>query len=681
MSAQVAAVPSFLETYPPPVMPSPAPQQGATSSTATQHAARQGRGFLRQPFRPQFQSPEVVVTSWEQATSPAAVSSLQQQQQQQVEQQQNLPVQAALGQCRSWQAAARVIQSHPSPLSFDDVTSALKLLSTALQPRALSLRQRAQFDSLLSSLAVALQAHLLSTNAETLAASLAALLQLGYVPRPRWMRAVLQHAATDLSSYTPAGLVVLITAASRAAAAQQAARAAASSSSGGGGSTGRDRVTSSSGTSTSTPAVAAAASTVPSLVGTVGLIAASSSGGTSHFYQQQQQESSAFSESSSTAARDPPVVTSAWVTHFMTSFEKFLSGRSAHPDLQPQHMEALITSLASLGARPDPSWLYLYARQLLAQMGDCPPAALVIMTSALGHMGYKLPSHLLLQFERRVGAALLELRPTELTAALGVFASVRQKPSEAWVQQLLGQVLKGSSHLSANAVVGLMVGAAAVGYNMDHAWIDLLLLQARHLLMTLAPHEHVGLMDALSHQHYRPSPGFMSEYMGSIQQRLPELSLEQITLLLAGLAQVGYKPAPQWMRTTMLQLLQRPTTGSDYQTVLRLLGALKKMQYTPSADIMAGLEKQIDGMAMGLLLGQVQQLREGLAALEYVPYVPAAAAHAAAAAAGADAGDAAEEEVVAVAGVAETGGIEAVGTAVEPEVIVGEDVAGAGVNL
>jgi len=118
----------------------------------------------------------------------------------------------------------------------------------------------------------------------------------------------------------------------------------------------------------------------------------------------------------------------------------------------------------------------------------------------------------------------------------------------------------------------------------------------------------------------------MSEYMGSIQQRLPELSLEQITLLLAGLAQVGYKPAPQWMKTTMLQLLQRPATGSDYQTVLRLRGALKKMKYTPSAYIMAGLEKQIDGMAMGLLLGQVQQLREGLAPLEYVPHVPAAAA-------------------------------------------------------
>jgi len=224
-----------------------------------------------------------------------------------------------------------------------------------------------------------------------------------------------------------------------------------------------------------------------------------------------------------------------------------------------------------------------------------------------------------------------------------------------------------------------MVGAAAVGYNMDHAWIDLLLLQARHLLMTLAPHEHVGLKDALLHQHYRPSPGFMSEYMGSIQQRLPELSLEQITLLLVGLAQVRYKPAPQWMRNTMLQLLQRPTSGNDYQTVLRLRGALKKMKYTPSAYIMAGLEKQIDGMAMGLLLGQVQQLREGLAPLEYVPHVPAAAAPAAAYA---GAGVAAEEEdVVAAADVAGTSGNEAVGRVMEGKEIVGEDVAEAGGNF
>jgi hypothetical protein len=281
--------------------------------------------------------------------------------------------------------------------------------------------------------------------------------------------------------------------------------------------------------------------------------------------------------------------------------------------------------LAALKVLPDKFWLYLFVRQLSAQLPACQPAGIVRMLSALAGMGYKLPEHVVSQIERQVGgAALTSLRPSDCVEVVRSVAALKHKPSEAWMKQLLAYVLKGSTHLSSSAVVTLMVCTAALGVELDPNWIDVLLLQARAALHMLSAPEHVGLIDALSQQHHRPGPVFMSVYMSQVQAHLPELSLGQQSVLIASLAAVGYKPAPAWMAAFMGQLVGQQVTSGDAAELLRLLAALRRMQYVPTSQAAQQVEALIDSIALTVPYPQLQQLRAALTDLQYKPYVAAA---------------------------------------------------------
>jgi hypothetical protein len=289
-------------------------------------------------------------------------------------------------------------------------------------------------------------------------------------------------------------------------------------------------------------------------------------------------------------------------------------------------MEAVITCLAALRVTPDRFWLYLFVRQMTAQLPACPPGSVVRMLSALARMGYRLPEHVISQIERQVGGpALAALRPQECVEVVRSVAALKQRPSEAWLQQLLAAAVKGSSHLSSSAVVSLVVACAGLGMQLDSSWIDVLLLQARAALHVLSAPEHVGLIDALSQQQHRPGPVFMSLFMAQVQGHFPELTLGQQAVLAASLAAVGYKPAPAWMTAFMGQLAGQRVTAADAPELLRLLVALRRMQYTPSPSVGSQVEALIDSMAVNVPYGQLQQLRGALAELQYKPTVAAAA--------------------------------------------------------
>lgn len=289
-------------------------------------------------------------------------------------------------------------------------------------------------------------------------------------------------------------------------------------------------------------------------------------------------------------------------------------------------MEAVITCLAALRVTPDRFWLYLFVRQMAAQLPACPPGSVVRMLSALARMGYRLPEHVISQIERQVGgAALAALRPQECAEVVRSVAALKQRPSEAWLQQLLAAAVKGSSHLSSSAAVSLVVACAGLGMQLDPSWIDLLLMQARAALHALSAPEHVGLIDALSQQQHRPGPVFMSLFMAQVQGHLPELTLGQQAVLVASLAAVGYKPAPAWMNAFMGQLAGQQVTAADAPELVRLLVALRRMQYVPTPSAGSQIEGLIDAMAVSLPYGQLQQLRAALAELQYKPAVAAAA--------------------------------------------------------
>ncbi|KAF6256708.1 hypothetical protein COO60DRAFT_1527855, partial [Scenedesmus sp. NREL 46B-D3] len=291
-----------------------------------------------------------------------------------------------------------------------------------------------------------------------------------------------------------------------------------------------------------------------------------------------------------------------------------------------QHMEAVITCLAALRVTPDRFWLYLFVRQMTAQLPACSPGSVVRMLSALARMGYRLPEHVISLIERQVGGpALAALRPQECVEVVRSVAALKQRPSEAWLQQLLAAAVKGSSHLSSSAAVSLVVACAGLGMQLDASWIDVLLMQARAALHVLSAPEHVGLIDALSQQQHRPGPVFMSLFMAQVQGHLPELTLGQQAVLVASLAAVGYKPAPAWMAAFMGQLAGQRATAADAPELLRLLVALRRMQYVPSPSVGSQVEALIDGMAVNVPYGQLQQLRGALAELQYQPAVAAAA--------------------------------------------------------
>ncbi|GBF92447.1 hypothetical protein Rsub_04551 [Raphidocelis subcapitata] len=552
-------------------------------------------------------------------------------------------------------------------LSPEALVAAVERLASVTSPRSLGARARSQLNSLLGSLTAGAHAGLSAMPHALVPRTLVALSSLQFVPDPAWVRSVAQHAATSLASYGPGDLALLITYAARATALAAALAA---------------------------PPGAVSAAAAPQPAGWQRRRQAPAAPPARPQPQQQQQQQ----------GRPVVVVTKAWLDHFMAAFERFLAappakgaprgaggGGSAsasrdsfdggdgsetqhqshqshqqhqaqhhhsqqaqhhhqqpqQQQLQPQHMDAVLSALVALRASPDPSWLYVFCRQLGGQIAAraVPPATLLSIASSLGALGYRMPDHIAGQFERQVAAALPTLAPRELQAALRALPALRHRPSEAWTRALFARLLPASAHLPASAVVAAVAAASAMGHDLGHGALDALLLQARHALSGLAPQEHVSLIDALSAQHYRPGPGFMEEFMESLGARLPSLTLPQLAALLAGLAAVAYKPRPEWMRACMLAVVGAPPAPGDAPELLRLLGALRRMQYTPTGDILSGLEAQIEALGPGLDFRATQQLRAALSALEYVPQTTAAAAAAAAAAApaGADgaAGDAA----------------------------------------
>eukprot|EP00878_Enallax_costatus_P019227 GHUV01020281.1.p1 GENE.GHUV01020281.1~~GHUV01020281.1.p1 ORF type:complete len:626 (+),score=224.99 GHUV01020281.1:769-2646(+) len=507
-------------------------------------------------------------------------------------------------QCSHWGHVAQLVaaQCQHQQLTLSQVTASLEQLCHCTPVRSLDVQQRQQLDVTLDQLASAVLQHLPQLQHHQVGELLSMFQVLGHRPQAPWVRSILQHAGTELVHYTPAELALLLLTATQAvsrttcAAALPMLQFTRSSPSAG------PVVT------ILPPQPAADSSAVPAAGPTSSVSDESSS-------------------DSNSARRANTVVTSAWLQLFMTTFERYIACRTAHPQLQPQHLEAVMSCLAALRVVPDKFWLYLFVRQLSAQLPACQPAGIVRMLSALAGMGYKLPEHVISQIERQVGgSALASLRPAECIEVVKSVATLKHKPSEAWMQQLLAYVLRGSTHLSASAVVTLMVCTAALGIDLNPSWIDVLLLQARAALHMLSAPEHVGLIDALSQQHHRPGPVFMSTYMSQVQAHLPELSLGQQSVLIASLAVVGYKPAPTWMAAFMGQLAGQKVAAADAGELLKLLAALRRMQYVPTSKAAEQLEGLIDGIAVGLPYQLLQQLRGALADLQYKPYVAAATA-------------------------------------------------------
>jgi hypothetical protein len=521
-----------------------------------------------------------------------------------------------LQQCHHWQQVSQVValqqlqqqnvveqldrpeqqlQQQHLALSFAQVSATLQRLCKVCPAHQLP----QQFDSLLSVLADTALQHLPDLHHTQVGQMLAMFQVLGFKPSISWERSVLQHAGTQLVHYTPAELALLLLTATQTATRfaqlpfqfhqqQQHGKRQTSPAAGVNGSSHHSPASSPTGEAMAAVSAAACAS------------------------------------SSTAVKRANTVLTTAWLQHFMATFQRFLSSSSAHPQLQPQHLEAVITCLAALKVVPDRFWLYLFVRQMSAQLPTCPPASLVRMLSALAALDYKLPEHVISQIERQVGgAALASLRPQECVEVVKSVSVLKQKPSEAWVQQLLSAALKGCGHLNASAVVALMAATAGLGVDLDPGWVDCLLMQARAALHALSALEHVNLIDALSTLHHRPGPVFMSVYMTQVQNHLPELSLAQQALLIASLAAVGYKPAPGWMTSFMGQLMAQRVTVADASELLKLLVALRRMQYVPNSQVAAQIEGLIDSMATELQYPQLQQLRAALDDLQYKPTVVA----------------------------------------------------------
>jgi hypothetical protein len=467
---------------------------------------------------------------------------------------------------------------------------------------------------------------------------------LGYKPDAAWVRSVLQHAGTELVHYSPAELALLLLTATQASARSGVIP-------------GPDMPVVQLLPSKGVPQSATASYD--------GYAAAPSSR-----HQQQQQAQAQQQHQQQQQRRANTVLTSAWLQHFLSTFQPYIACRSVHPQLLPGHMEAVISCLAALRVAPDRFWMYLFVRQMSAQLPSCSPGSVVRMLGALATLGYRLPDHVLLQVERQIGtaAAMVQLRAeecVEVVRSVAVLRSQQTKPTDPWLQELLAAAIRGSRHLSASAVIGLLAATAALGLQLEPSWMDVLLLQARAALSAMTPHEHVSLIDALSQQQhqYRPGPLFMSVYLSQVARHLPELTVSQQAALANGLATVGYKPAASWMAAFMAQLLSQPVSGADGEDLLQLLRALARMQYVPAPSMAQQLSGLIDSIQLSVPYNQLLLLREALDELQYqrgIMALPGGARRAAEAAAAAAAASAAAAPAAGSAAVAGVGGVDVV---------------------
>jgi len=646
-TAQVAAYPAFIDDNRPtggggavaagPVelppaqqqpQPQPRPPQQLQGGQQQQEQQQQ-RGWFAQtrwgstPQQPQQQQARQQRQLQEQVHIDMAAAlqvqqGQQQQQQQQEQQSSGDALISQLQQCADLASVAALVscQQREQHLTLPQACAALQQLCRVAPVSTLTSRQQQQVQQCCAAAADSALQNLQQLGHTDLGQLLAMFQVLGFKPEGAWVRSVLQQAGTELVHYSPAELALLLLTATHASA--------------------RCGVI----PGPDAPVVQLLPSRrVPQPSSLDAFTASSTTARQQQQLQEQQQQQQ---------RRANTVLTSAWLQHFLSTFQPYIACRSAHPQLSPGHMEAVITCLAALRVAPDRFWMYLFVRQMSAQLPTCSPGSVVRMLGALATLGYRLPDHVLLQVERQIGtaAAMVQLRAeecVEVVRSVAVLRAQLTKPSEAWLQQLLAAAVKGSRHLSASAVIGLLAGTAALGLQLDPSWMDVLMMQARAALSAMTPHEHVSLIDALSQQQhqYRPGPVFMSVYLSQVAAHLPELSISQQAVLATGLATVGYKPGSAWMAAFMMQLLAQPVTGADGEHLLQLLRALRRMQYVPAPNVAQQLSGLIDSIQLSVPYNQLLLLREALDELQYqrgimaVPGGPRRAAEAAAAAAAA----------------------------------------------
>lgn len=511
-------------------------------------------------------------------------------------------------------------QQQEQQLTLPQASAMLQRLCSVTRVSTLTALQQQQLQECCNTAADTALRELSQLGHTEMGQTLAMFQVLGYKPEGAWVRSILQHAGTELVHYNPAELSLLLLTATQAS-----ARCGAIP--------GPDI----------TVMQLLSSKRVPQPNNILDVIAAASANRQQPPQQSQQQQQQAQQQ-----RRANTVLTSAWLQHFLATFQPYIACRSAHPQLSPGHMEAVISCLAALRVAPDRFWMYLFVRQMSAQLPSCSPGSVVRMLGGLATLGYRLPDHVLLQVERQIGtaAAMVQLRAedcVEVVRSVAVLRAQQTKPSDAWLQELLAAAVRGSRHLNASAVIGLLAATAALGLQLEPSWMDVLLLQARAVLSAMTPHEHVSLIDALSQQQhqYRPGPVFMSVYLAQVANHLPELTVSQQAALATGLATVGYKPGSAWMAAYMAQLLSQPVTGADGEDLLQVLRALRRMQYVPAPAMAQRLSGLIDSIQLSVPYNQLLLLREALDELQYqrgimaVPGGPRRAAEAAAAAAAA----------------------------------------------
>jgi flagellar motor protein MotB len=303
-----------------------------------QQPLQQHNGWLPQPWssKGQQQLQQQAGNSWQQGGLSTAAQQGPHQQQRNSYQQPQDPVLQQLQDCQHWTQVAAAVQQQQQQqqeLSFSYVTAALQQLSSCVQPKALPQQHQQQLDVLLTTLADAAVAHLQDLHHQEVGQLLARLQVLGFKPSVNWAKSVLQHAGTELVHYTPAELSLLLLTAT-----QTAARVAGSAPP-------PMQLTRSSPTAALSVLMGAQASAAdvlpyaadplpyaadplqyacpPPEIDMAAVAQAGSRSGSS-------------SSSSITARRAPTVLTTAWLQHFMMTFERYLAARAAHPQLQPQ---------------------------------------------------------------------------------------------------------------------------------------------------------------------------------------------------------------------------------------------------------------------------------------------------------------------------------------------------------
>lgn len=508
---------------------------------------------------------------------------------------------ASLPQHSPWADVAQLLSQHEQ-LTYPQLAAALGQLCLSIRtvsPQRLQHNQ--QYNNLLAQLADAALQQLPELNHQQIGELLALFQALGHKPPAAWVKSVLQRAATELVHYTPAELALLLLTATQAVT-RHNRRAALPTL----------QFTRSS--PTAGPVVQIVPAETPAQAA-VGAASPQDAGGSDSTGQQ-----------GAAVRRANTVLTSAWLQHFMTTFERYLACRTAHPQLRPEYLETVITCFAALKVQPDKFWLYLFVRQMSAHLPACQPAGVVRILAALTAMGYQLPEHVVSHLERQVtGPSMASLGPLNCLEVIKTVAAQKQKPSEVWMQQLLAFVLKGSSQFAAGDVVTLLSCVGTLSISVKKSWMELLLLQLRGTMKLLSAAEHVVLIQALSQQQYRPGAAFMVQFMTQVQTQLPQLSIQQQAALVAGLAAVGYKPAPAWMAAFFEQFLGQQITADDAGQLLKLMVALRQMQYVPTGYVAGQLAGIVDAIAPNMLYPQLQPLKAALADLQYKPTTAAAA--------------------------------------------------------